>query len=98
MDTSLHEWTEGRGEEMVLIKMIDDATSRTLARFYEADTAEAHFDLLGRWLQKYGRPLALYTDRRVSFAAHKKGQPDYASGTQFSRTLSQLDIEWITPR
>ena len=28
MDTSIHDWTEGRGENMVLIHMIDDATSR----------------------------------------------------------------------
>jgi transposase len=98
MDTSLHEWTEGRGEEMVLIKMIDDATSRTLARFYEADTVEAHFDLLGRWLEKFGRPLALYTDRHGIFEAHKKGQPDYAGETQFSRALSELDIALIKAR
>jgi DNA-binding CsgD family transcriptional regulator len=76
MDTSLHEWVEGRGETMVLITMIDDATSRVLARFYSADTIEAHFDLLERWLKKYGRPLALYTDRHGIFEAHKKGQPD----------------------
>ena len=98
LDTSLHEWTEGRGEEMVLIKMIDDATSRTLARFYEADTVEAHFDLLGRWLQKHGRPLALYTDRHGIFEAHQKGQPDYVGETQFSRALSELDIELIKAR
>ena len=30
MDTSLHPWTEGRGEEMVLLTMIDDASSRML--------------------------------------------------------------------
>jgi transposase len=95
MDTSLHEWTEGRGEAMVLITMIDDATSRILARFYPADTVEAHFDLLGRWLQKYGRPLALYTDRHGIFEAHKKGQPDYEGETQFSRALAELDIELI---
>ena len=95
MDTSLHEWTEGRGEAMVLITMIDDATSRLLARFYPADTVEAHFDLLGRWLEKYGRPLALYTDRHGIFEAHKKGQPDYAGETQFSRALTELGIELI---
>lgn len=95
MDTSLHDWTEGRGEAMVLITMIDDATSRLLARFYPADTVEAHFDLLGRWLQKYGRPLALYTDRHGIFEAHKKGQPDYEGETQFSRALAELDIELI---
>ncbi len=98
LDTSLHEWTEGRGEEMVLINMIDDATSRSLARFYPADTVEAHFDLLGRWVQKYGRPLALYTDRHGIFEAHKKGQPDYAGKTQFSRALTELDIALIKAR
>ena len=98
MDTSLHEWTEGRGEAMVLITMIDDATSRLLARFYPADTVEAHFDLLGRWLEKYGRPLALYTDRHGIFEAHKKGQPDYAGETQFSRALTDLGIELIRAR
>jgi Homeodomain-like domain len=95
MDTSLHDWTEGRGETMVLITMIDDATSRILARFYPGDTVEAHFDLLGRWLKKFGRPLALYTDRHGIFQAHKKGQPDYEGETQFSRALSELDVELI---
>jgi hypothetical protein len=33
LDTSLHDWSEGRGAEMVLLTMIDDATSRLLARF-----------------------------------------------------------------
>ena len=98
MDTSLHEWTEGRGEAMVLITMIDDATSRLLARFYPGDTVEAHFDLLGRWMQKYGRPLALYTDRHGIFEAHKKGQPDYAGETQFSRALRELGIGLIKAR
>ena len=41
-------------ESMVLITMIDDATSRLLARFYPSDTVEAHFDLLGRWLVAHG--------------------------------------------
>jgi transposase len=95
LDTSLHAWTEGRGEDMVLLTMIDDATSRVLARFYPGDTAEAHFDLLGRWLTTHGRPVALYTDRHGIFEAHKKGEPDYQGETQFSRALAELDIELI---
>ena len=98
MDTSLHDWIEGRGETMVLITMIDDATSRLLARFYPGDTIEAHFDLLQRWLKKYGRPLALYTDRHGIFEAHKKGEPDYQGETQFSRALTELDIALIKAR
>jgi helix-turn-helix protein len=98
MDTSLHAWTEGRGDDMVLLTMIDDATSLVLARFYPGDTAEAHMDLLGRWLTKYGRPRALYTDRHGIFEAHKKGQVDYQGETQFSRALAELDIDLIKAR
>ena len=41
MDTSIHDWTEGRGEPMVLVNMIDDATSRVLSGFYTGETVEA---------------------------------------------------------
>src|SRR5947209_4912435 len=67
MDASEHDWLEGRGEGVVLITMIDDATNHTLARFYPSGTTEAHMDLLGRWLRRHGRPLALYTDRHSTF-------------------------------
>jgi transposase-like protein len=98
MDTSLHPWTEGRGADMVLLTMIDDATSTVLARFYPADTSEAHLDLLGRWLKKHGRPRALYTDRHGIFEAHKKGDIDYDGATQFSRALAELDVDLIKAR
>jgi Helix-turn-helix domain len=69
MDASIHDWLEGRGETLVLISMIDDATGRVLARFYREGTVETHMDLLGRWLRQHGRPLALYTDRHSIFEA-----------------------------
>ena len=97
MDASTHDWLEGRGEPVVLITMIDDATSRVMARFYPAGTVEAHMDLLGRWLRTYGRPVALYTDRHSIFEPHEKGRPlaDPAARTQFGRALGELDIELI---
>lgn len=45
-----------RGQEMVLLHMIDDATSHVLARFYDANTVLNHMDLRRRWLQAFGRP------------------------------------------
>jgi Helix-turn-helix domain len=97
MDASIHDWLEGRGQEIVLITMIDDATGGILARFYPAGTVETHMDLLGRWLRQYGRPLALYTDRHSIFEPHEKGQPlaDPDAKTQFGRALGELDIELI---
>jgi transposase len=98
MDTSIHDWTEGRGEPMVLVNMIDDATSRVLAGFYQGETVEAHFDLLGRWLQRYGRPVALYTDRDSIFEYQDKGKGDPNGLTQFGRALAELGIELILAR
>jgi hypothetical protein len=98
MDTSIHDWTEGRGEDMVLIHMIDDATSRLLARFYDADTVLNHMDLLLRWLQAFGRPLALYTDRHSIFEPQDKGQALPDAETQFGRALRELGIELIRAR
>jgi hypothetical protein len=95
MDTSIHDWTEGRGEPMVLVNMIDDATSRILCGFYEGETVEAHFDLLGQWLRRYGRPLALYTDRDSIFEYQSKGRGDPNGLTQFGRALQELDIGLI---
>lgn len=97
MDASIHDWLEGRGEEVVLITMIDDATSRVMARFYPGGTVESHMDLLERWLRKYGRPLAIYTDRHSIFEPHEKGQPltDPDAETQFGRALRELDVELI---
>ena len=48
-DTSDHDWLEGRGEEMQLIKMIDDATSRWFARFVTSDSTEENMNLLEQY-------------------------------------------------
>jgi len=68
MDTSIHDWLEGREKEsLVLIAMIDDATSRLLLRFYRSDTTETNMSLLRFWIKRYGRPLALYADKASHF-------------------------------
>jgi hypothetical protein len=95
MDASEHDWLEGRGEEIVLISMIDDATSRVLSRFYPAGTTLTHMDLLGRWLKRYGRPKALYTDRHSIFEPQDKGQALPDAVTQFGRALNELAIGLI---
>jgi hypothetical protein len=95
MDASIHDWLEGRGELLVLITMIDDATSQLLARFYPAATVETHMDLAQRWLRRHGRPLALYTDRHSIFEPQDKGRALPEGETQFGRALRELDIELI---
>ena len=98
MDASEHDWLEGRGEDLVLISMIDDATNYVLARFYAAGTTLAHMDLLGRWLGWLGRPLALYTDRHSIFEPQDKGRALPDAETQFGRALRELSIDLIRAR
>ena len=95
MDASIHDWLEGRGESMVLIALIDDATSQVAARSYPAGTVEAHLDLLGVWLRRYGRPMAVYTDRHSIFEPQDKGKALPDGVTQFGRALAELDVELI---
>jgi transposase len=92
-DGSEHDWLEGRGPRMVLLVMIDDATSKVVARFYPAETTEGYMDLLKRYLRKHGRMVALYTDHDSVFCGDC---PDKKPAqTQFARALEELDIGWI---
>ena len=76
-DTSDHDWLEGRGESIYLIAMIDDATSRLFARFVRHDSSEENRRLLWAYLERFGRPLAFYTDKAGMFqvAVKTKRQP-----------------------
>jgi Integrase core domain len=91
MDGSHHDWFEGRGSRCVLMVMIDDATSRTYARFYPAETTDAAFDVLARWVKRQGIPRALYVDRHAIY--RDEHHPEHP--TQFGRAMKELSVELI---
>jgi transposase len=101
MDTSEHDWFEGRGEaEPVLITVIDDATSRLLSRFYGGDTTLANLDLIGRYVRRYGRPLNTYADRKSLFKALRpQTDAEALAGqepeSQVARALRELGMPYI---
>ena len=104
-DTSEHDWLEGRGkEQLYLISMIDDATSRLYARFVRSDSTEENMRTLWSYLELHGRPLAFYTDKASLFRnneKHRRDQPGVEQDvaemppTQIGRALRELDITWI---
>lgn len=103
-DTSTHDWLEGRGEQIYLISMIDDATSRLFARFVRHDTSEENMRLLWAYLERFGRPLAFYTDKAGMFqVAVKTKRQEKREGrdrpemppTQIERSLRELTVVWI---
>ena len=94
MDGSRHDWFEGRGPWCVLMVAIDDATSRTYARFYPAETTRAAFDVFGRWVGRHGLPRATYVDRHSIY--RDEGHPQ--KPTQFGRAMKELGVELICAR
>jgi len=91
MDGSHHDWFEGRAPKCVLMVIIDDATSRTYARFYPAETTEAAFDVFARWIRRHGIPRSVYVDRHSIY--RDEDHPD--KPTQFGRAMKQLSVELI---
>src|SRR5882762_10061419 len=103
-DTSEHDWLEGRGEKLYLIAMIDDATSRLFARFVRHDSTEENMKLVWSYLEKFGRPIAFYTDKASLFQTAEKRKRDEPGvdkdavempPTQIGRGLRELGIVWI---
>src|SRR5271156_887308 len=99
-DSSPFRWLEDRGPACHLIALIDDANSRVWGRFALHDASEENLRTLGGWLEGYGRPLTLYTDKNGLFVASRPVQwqeqlHDPPPRTQFGRALAELDIEWI---
>jgi transposase len=100
-DTSVHAWLEDRGPALVyLVGMIDDATNTLHARFVETDSTEQNLGVLWSYLERYGRPQAVYTDKAGMFQptlarGWKTDDPEPKAETQIGRALRELGIEWI---
>ena len=84
--------------------MIDDATSRLFARFVRHDSTEENMKLLWSYVEKFGRPLAFYTDKASIFRTAEKRRRDEPGvdkdpvqmpPTQIGRALQELGIVWI---
>jgi hypothetical protein len=100
MDSSPYRWLEERGPASHLIALIDDASSRVWGRLVPQDSTEENLRTLRGWLERYGRPLALYTDKNSLFVTARPTQRpeqlrEAPARTQFGRALAELDIEWI---
>ncbi len=97
IDGSYEFWFEDRGEKCCLIVFIDDATSKImLMRFYKAETSEDYLKMLRIYIEKYGRPLSLYSDKHSVFRVNKKELHEKGKWTtRFHEVLKELNIELI---
>jgi hypothetical protein len=98
MDGSHHDWFEGRRSRAVLMVMIDDATNRTHARFFEEETTRAAFDVFEGYTRKYGLPQSLYVDRDSIYKTTREPSvEEQLAGeqpiTQFGRAMKHLEVK-----
>jgi transposase len=101
LDGSHHEWFEKRASKCCLMNMVDDATGTTLAHFSKEETIFSAMGLLWKWMELYGIPQALYTDKKNVYVADEKVRARAAEEgaevlTQFGRACKTLGIRIIT--
>lgn len=100
MDSSEHDWFEGRGEQAVLTSMIDDASSQVFIRFFQSDTTQSNMIMLRDYVRRHGRPLSIYADKASHFKVNRPASIEeqlqgIGPQTQIGRALAQLDIQYI---
>jgi len=94
IDGSHHAWFENRGKKCCLLVFIDDATSRIVGlRFEKSETTAGYFKLMREYIERCGRPLAVYSDKDSIFRINRPGMESVE--TQFGRAMRELEIKTI---
>lgn len=96
-DGSDHAWFEERGPKCTLLVFIDDATGQLGELWFVPDeTTFAYFEATRHYIERFGKPIALYTDKHGIFRVNQPRPLGTTSGlTQFGRAMQELDIQII---
>lgn len=95
IDGSDHAWFEERGPKCTLLVFIDDATGQLLELWFVPDeTFFAYCEATRHYLERYGKPVAFYSDKHGIFRVNQERPLGTTSGlTQFGRAMQELDIQ-----
>jgi hypothetical protein len=100
LDGSHHEWFEKRADRSCLMRLIDDATNKREGHFAAEETIFAAMKVLWQWIDSYGIPRALYTDKKNVYVVDEKTRKRAADSgeevlTHFGKACKKLGIEII---
>jgi transposase len=97
IDGSDHAWFEERGPKCTLLMYIDNATGQLLElQFVAEETFFAYCEASRRYFERYGKPVAFYSDKHGIFRVNQERPLGTTSGlTQFGRAMQALDIQII---
>lgn len=97
IDGSDHAWFEERGDKCTLLVYIDDATGQLMELwFVPSETTFAYFEASRHYFERFGKPVAFYSDKHGIFRVNQERPMGLSSGlTQFGRAMQELDIQII---
>ncbi len=97
IDGSDHDWFEGRAPRCNLLVYIDDASGQLLELwFVPEETTFAYFAASRHYFERYGKPVAFYSDKHGIFRVNREQTSGLSDGiTQFGRAMQDLDIQII---
>lgn len=103
MDGSHHRWFGPERPAACLMNMVDDAQGTTMSTMFDQETTEGAMRVLWRWIETYGIPRALYTDRKTVFVTEREPTLEEqlageAPKTAFGKACAKLGIEIIAAR
>ena len=94
IDGSDHHWFEDRAPACTLLVFIDDATSRLMQLYFApTETTFAYFEATRTYLERYGKPVAFYSDKASIFRPTRDSTQFGRAATQFGRALYELNID-----
>lgn len=100
LDGSHHQWFGADTSQCCLMNMVDDATGVTMALLAEEETSKAAMLILWRWIEHFGIPRALYTDKKNVYVTDREPSiEEQLAGevplTAFGKACACLGIEII---
>ncbi len=100
LDGSHHAWFGEGGRRYCLMNLVDDATGTTLSLMGEEETTELALRALWMWVERYGIPQALYTDKKSVYVAEREPTPEEQLAakeplTAFGQACAKLGIAII---
>lgn len=88
-----HHWFENRGRPCTALVYIVDATSRLMhLLFVKSESTFTYFEATRGYIEKYGKPMILYSDKASVFRVNNKHATTGPGETQFARAMRCLNI------
>lgn len=96
IDDCDYDWFEGLGPACTALVYVDDATSKIMELlFVKSESTFSYFEATRHYIDKHGKPLALYSDKAGVFRVNNKHATGGEGHTQFGRAMYELNIQTI---